>query len=824
MKFKYVLLSGLFLSTGFVACTNEELVEIAAPVNTEEAIALGENYTINVNKVGDQTRSAFNENLSPYWEADDQLGAAWVHLVTGYDANYNVINCNTIGGSYGGFYSNHPFDLIEGVGTNNASFKTVTNAFAGAYVLYYPYNPNVAMQGNEIPVSIKTYETDCKDGETLKNVSENMFSYCPAKFVPGGNQTGQFNLQQIPTLFALRFTPDEKLNMDLAGGITIKNIVIEAKKSRNTVLMSAGKIVTNKAPEADNYNGVNGKDLSEIVQYVGTTYADNFFITALNSDNDNYKMLVKNEPTKKQFIFSALPFSDKADEVIVKVVTDKGVYKKVYEASDAEDVKYINEFNNATQEGGQVRINVILDVTELDDVIYTADEFMKRWNAAATSSTKATLKIGTPLTLTDGLTCDNGYAEIEVKGAALTIPSLNIAKNRTITFSNELVVDGNVFTSGAAEFVANDLTAKEVEIQGEANLKVRKADLLTVASSGIVNLSSAAAGSSIKSIVLEEGTTAVGKLTLNSTDLAITTITGTADTELTLAADMTNPANATLTLGKVNAGAYTLTNNGIVYLNGTYTTTGEIINNAGATLNVNYANSFNLTNSASDGAKAAGVVNIAAGATLTVTTNKEVKNMGIINVTGTLTESAADKLTQTTSDDARIIAKTDNAVIKRFASSSALAKGYIIILKDANYPTAIITNEPTAFEMNKASDASSVPTKANSVFVKYNAKASELSKLIAKNLVLYNNLSLDADMTTTGKFMIAGDVTVSATAAQTLSLSNTPASNSVLKGAKMTIGSYVTLDGASSNATLDVYGSFVNNGGTIGSNITVQYK
>lgn len=745
MKFKYVLLSGLFLSTGFVACTNEELVEISTSVNTEEAIALGENYTINVSKVGEQTRAAFNESLSPYWETGDQLGAAWVHMVTAVDQNDSRIasTVSTIGRSYGGFYSNHPFDLTEGAGTNNASFKTVTNAFAGAYVLYYPYNPNVAMRGDEIPVSIKTYETDCKEGETLKNVSENMFSYCPAKFVPGGNQTGQFTLQQIPALFSLRFTPDEKLNMDLADGITIKNIVIEASAKGSTVLMNAGRIVTDQEPAtADYYNGTNGKDLSKIVKYEGVSSADNFFITALNSDNDNYKMLVKNEPTKKQFIFSTLPLKEAADAVTIKVVTDKGVYKKVYDAGKAEDVKYINEFNNATEEGGQVSINVILDVTELDNVIYTVEEFMNRWNTAATSSTKTTLEIGTPLTLTEGLTCDNGNADIEVTGAALTIPSLNIAKNKTVTFTNELVIDGNVFTSGAAEFVANDLTAKEVEIQGEANLKIRKADLLTVASSGVVELAAAGTGSSIKSIVLEEGTTAVGKLTLNPTNLAINAISGTADTELTLSANMTNPANATLTLGKVNAGSYTLTNNGTVNLNDAYTATAEIINNAGATLNVNATNSFNLINKASEGYKATGIVNIATGVTLTATTNKEIKNAGIINVTGTLTEAAQDKLTQT-DDNARIIAKSENAVIKRYRTSSALTNGYIIILKDANYPAAI-ANEVTAFEMSSASAV--VPTKANSVLVKYNAKASELNAYVSKDLVFYNNLSLDAAM------------------------------------------------------------------------------
>ena len=63
MKLKYVLLSGLFMSVGFAACTNDDFTEVQTPaVNTEDAISLGEGYTITVAN-GDADTRAYMEDL-----------------------------------------------------------------------------------------------------------------------------------------------------------------------------------------------------------------------------------------------------------------------------------------------------------------------------------------------------------------------------------------------------------------------------------------------------------------------------------------------------------------------------------------------------------------------------------------------------------------------------------------------------------------------------------------------------------------------------------------------------------------------------------------
>ena len=80
MKLKYVLFSGLLLSVGFTACTNEDFTEVTTPVNTSEAIALGDNFTIKVGKAGADTKAVFDEDFSPAWEEGDawvQLGYTW---------------------------------------------------------------------------------------------------------------------------------------------------------------------------------------------------------------------------------------------------------------------------------------------------------------------------------------------------------------------------------------------------------------------------------------------------------------------------------------------------------------------------------------------------------------------------------------------------------------------------------------------------------------------------------------------------------------------------------------------------------------------------
>lgn len=847
MKLKYVLLSGLFISA-FSACTNEDFTEVSTPVNTGSAIALGEGYTVQIGKDNALTKALFNDQYNPTWEKTDTLGAAWVHMVTEFDENYDVITCSPIGGSYGGFYSNHPFSLTAGEGTNSGTFKTVTNAFAGAYVLYYPYDKNVAMTGSEIPVGIKSYEFDAEN--TLKHVSENMFSYCPVKFVPGGNQTGEFHLNQIPVLFRLSFRAAKELNMDLSkGGITIKNIVLEAKKgglNGQNVLVADGKIIGGTEPDEDCYNEINNKNLNNIVKYTNDGNVDHLFITVSNSENDDYKLLEKDVLTKKPFIFSTLPLSAAADYVTIKVVTDKGVYAKTYDANVQSEKAVVEGFNRAAYEGGKkpgetvgqpITLNVTLNVTVQDDVIYTTDTFMERWEEAIASEEKATLEVGTDLVLPEGLTCENVNADITVKGHKLTIPSLNFAKAKGIAFENEEVEVENVMSSGSAEITIKNLIAKNVEIAGQGTLRAKNIETLTVASSGVVSLSGVDADSKVKTINIEEGSTVSGTLNLDASSLQIGTLTGAAKSSLFLSANMTNKGN--MTLGVVNTGTYTFTNEGTISVKGQYsgkitnsadatatfdvdgsatitnngtvtlngTQTGAVTNTKDAVLYVNKDNSFRLTN--------AGTVNIAKDAELTAATGKTVANTGIINVTGKLTETATTALTQT-AEDAQIVVKDANAKITMFNSGNPLAQGCIIILNDNNIVNG--SSEPTVFEMTSAT---ATVADAATIWVKYNAKSSELASLLSKNLTFYNNLELTGAMTIGGNFIVAGNTTVTAKAAYKLTITKDKV-NEIKAGAKLALSKNVTIAGSTTGTKLIATGDFSKGEGTIDASLSIN--
>lgn len=855
MKLKYLLASGLFLSTAFVACTNDDFAEISAPVNvnTDDAIALGEGYTINVSK-GVDTRSAFDSKYTPYWEEGDRLGAAWVHMVTELDEDDNtkVADCIAFQSS-DKFYSNHPFTLSEGAGTNNGSFTSPTNAFAGAYVLYYPYDETVAMTGEEIPVTIKSYETDCEN--SLKNISANMFSYSPAAFVPGGPQTGSFSLKQIPVLVRLQFAASKQLNHYLDGGITISNIVIEAKASGSTVLAKSGTLkpvsTVISALTADNYNGVNNKNLKGIVDYDKDEAAENIFVTVLNSDDPKYQIVKKTvagQPdiegiTEGEFVFSMLPLSAKADEVTIKVVTDKGVFATTYDNSTTEGKEKLNLFNEAKKtgtadqtkgeqggaayEGGQVAMGVTLDVTVNDDVIYTVDEFMKRWEEAMGQKNNDPLVIGTPLTLTEALTCDDVTTEVEIKGAALTVPSVNLTHAANVNFNNdELIVKGDVYSSGDAPLTVKKLTAKNVNIEGKADIKAHNIQKLTVASDGNVTLAAYDGAASattkedkavVKEIVINGNASNKGKLTLTPTDLAIEKMDGSNGT-LTLNDDMENAKGATITLGSVTVSSgKKFTNNGTVNLNGPFN--GMFENNAGAKLYINANTSrMTLTNAAADAVKglAAAEVYIKEDVKLTADDTYTVTNKGTINVDGTLEEAANSKVIQT-EDAARINVSETGAVT--FAGTTGVAGGYVIVDAESavtvggatNYIAANVTAATTAINTNAAVYL------MNGNFNSKNFSEGALSSNYASKKLVFTGGTITFDGTnnitmTSGTVEFAGNVTLSpATGVDnncTFTLNG--ASNKVLASGGLTINNPIKIAGSGATLTVEKGAAYKN--------------
>ena len=368
MKLKYVLFSGLLLSVGFTACTNEDFTEAISPVSTD-GIALDE-VTLNVGN-GADTKAALGSDYKPTWEEGDLLGAARFHKIPngGYDNDKEEVTNAGIAGAFDAFNGNYTLELTDGEGTNDGTFTTQnsTGLEAGAHVLYYPQYKDVTPVGKKnLPVKIQFYDIDCAD--PMWNLNENMFAYSAVKFVPGQKEIDDYTLRQVPVLYNLYFEASEHLTQNLDGPITIKHIVVEAWNGTESVVTEYGQIVpvgTNIQSAAD----YNNNDLNKYIKYQDVPNTeengenvDHLFYNVKNSASNDYQLITKGVKTVKGFKFMALPWSGEADFVIIKAVTDKGTFTKTYKAGDKNEAgtEYLKKFNEeATAEGGQISLNYL---------------------------------------------------------------------------------------------------------------------------------------------------------------------------------------------------------------------------------------------------------------------------------------------------------------------------------------------------------------------------------------------------------------------------------------------------------------------------------
>lgn len=799
MKLKHVFLSSLFLSATFVACTNDDFAESSAPVNTKGAIALGEGFSINVTKPGiADTKAEFNDKLQAVWEEGDQIGAAWYHMVTGIEDDNETVSpggISNIGSSYGGLFSNHPFTLSKGAGTTGAEFTSPTNAFAGAYILYYNYDPTVSIKSDAIPVEVKAKQVmDCKTN-TLAAVNDNMFSYGVAKFVPGGPKTGNFTLTQVPVLWKLAFRAKDQVLLGMIKDLSIEKVIVMATNTEGdysankSVLVTKGEIKPGTAPTVANYN--DNEIPAAKYDPVAASEVDHFTLSVENGTAD-YTIKELNTLTKP-FYFSMLPFKGKAKEVTIKVVAKNGmVFKTVYKESDTEVGKMalaqvFNAEGGAVSENGQVVLNVTLDVTEQDDVIYTESQFKTKLEEAIASGKNATLKIGEDLELTEELVYSNAKNSVTVtvgstkEKHSITVPSLDITKGN-LKFVSPLIVKGDADISAHSKFEAEELSVEgKMSAEGVADIKAKAIKELNIATSGEVTLQGAV------TTINNEGT-----LEISGAELKTVNNSGQRG-NITINANVKN--NGTFT----NAAAVTIAgnfeNNGIFTQNGTLVANAKFKNNSGATLNINLgANTMQFENEAATAnpKKAAAVINVAKGATLTAEAGSV--NNGKIVVNGTLNEAAADALTQTGANAVVEVSGT----LTFTATHTAWTQGSIVMQStDATVNGA--ATDRISLVINKDTDLTELAGKGATDLIIDGNYTIENGK--ANNLKDYN-LCLKGGTVTLGEAMtmesgkvvtVAGNVILTSTAAKTLTLDGSE--NEVLRGAKLTVAGMVTLTG-----------------------------
>ena len=843
MKLKHVLFSGLLLSVGLTACTNDEFTEVQTPaLNTEDGIALGEGITITGTKVANPaTRAEVSDDLgSAMWETTDTIGAAWYNMITGYNPNTGVPTGGQGFNSPAVYASNTWFKFNGQVGDDMslASFKSEANLMAGAYVLYYPYNPGITTSAGftGIPVALpETQKMDCTAGKELDGVNDNLFAYSIVPFVKGGEQTDEFELQQVTNIFAIRFMVENQDLLELENNIEIKKVIIKANNSSSTTILPIKGAIgvptgsVNYADEAYGTTKFAKTDLTEQLVLDVTNAGDNYVITGMGQEN----------ATKKPFYISALPFDGTdLDEFTVQILTDQDrVLSATYRATSIEGA--LNLYNKvkdqAFKEGQLIQINVVLSDMEDQATIYTAESFQKQWLQVMNGTKTDAMVIGQSIDLT-GVTLPalNKDVQVTIQGAPLKVKDLNM-ESGALDIQNQLTVTGNLTfgsdaialtttggtldVEGALNVSGNNGTANAVKVGKVANLNIQRSGTIKI--EGTTNTSSVVTGAIAN---LTNG----GNLTLSSVNL---TGTSTNNGTLTLGdAKVTNKGTLTNT-GELALGTNNFENNKTFNLNGengAVSGTGTFNNNAGATLNINTNASFKIANNAAttNPAAAAAEINIsgtaADGVILTVDGTNSLTNAGIININayGELSETAG--LTQ--SNGAAQINVAENGEI---SVVTVITTGFIVVDPSVTVDGTGATTSAIAQEINNANALNTLGSNVNTLLIKTNLTVdnSVAAILGAKNLILYNNLTLQENLTMTSsyKVVVADNVTVTGSeAGKEFTLVGT--GNEILAGASLTVGNNVTLKGQSS-ATLKADGGLNKSGtGAIETaNLTINY-
>ena len=663
MKLKYVLLSGLFMSVGFAACTNDDFTEAVAPVNTEDAISLGEGYTITVAKGNADTRAYMEDLQTAVWEETDTLGAAWYDKITKAAINpssgkLEITHEATKNGSDAVYETVRQFkwDSWAGDDKTSAVFKTGEDINAGAYMLYYPYSKG---ELNETAGSLEVnlpaeQDMDCTTGNELKGVSKSIFAYAPVAFLEGGAQaTEEFNLNQLTNVLALQFKIEDSKLLGLLNKVSIAKVIISAKDANGDALASKGEIAvptvsTTATETVDTYlaNNFDGKDLFSVEET-----ADQIILNVTGASDDYAITKLGKDGMTKAFYISMLPAEADLTEFTVRILTDNDVVlAKTYKnTSDAEGKKIVDALNKQVKEQGQlIKLNVTLEDLNDTEEIYVESQFKSQWEAALKSTEASKLNVAAELDLSDyELDINAAAGDITITGKPVTVKSLTSDANTKLIIDNNMTVKGNVSVGPKAGAISTG-NAGELNVEGKMEVNGTTGALtigsiaeLETAISGQITLkgvdnTSLAAITDAEEYPMLGKVTNNGDLTLNENILLITELTNSKDGELIVNGTLYNYGkliqNGEMTTPDVGA----LNNTKGATATFTKATGGQgtalnILNAKGATINVEIEGNYNSnTNKNDNGARFAvnatnkGTINVKKGY-LTTDSGKEFK-------------------------------------------------------------------------------------------------------------------------------------------------------------------------------------------------------
>lgn len=597
MKVKNLILGSLLLTATFAACTNEELVEINQP-QTEKAIALGEDFTINGGFSNEAlSRAIYKEesasSIKSLWEPNDSVGGAWYAAYTSTSGGVKY-GFNFDGGR---FASNHPYARTSTDGNlATAEFGTITNTFAGKYVLYYPYDATVAAVSATIPVKIETAQV-MDVANPMAHVNANMFAYDDVEFLVGGNQTSDFELKSVPVLFRLQF----KANETTRGlvGQTISKIIIEANTDG---LVSQGEIVT-----------VTGAYKDTKVKYQATaSKRTNVYTLDVvgNEDNTDYQVTAIGADgiTKKAFYIAMLPaVAEELNTMSIKVITTDGeAFVKEITGLSVTD----NDYEQILAvEGGFFNYAITLDEVSDEDgqSVYTLAQFNDAWAAALKSNKETEIKLGAPISM-ESLEMDAVNKSVKITGAQLSVDALTITDCEGLSIDNLVAETVDVDSYGVLN-VVKKANIKTLNVAGEMNIGEDGADATVVLGNVTVarNASLAVYGGAYVSSTKENVISTInaglrsdltlsklritgagvysGDVTTSAVHAGTTTIKSTAE----VVANGANFSGAVENAGAIisdEARFYALTNSGVIYINDGYVdNTYSVYTFNGSTLN-----------------------------------------------------------------------------------------------------------------------------------------------------------------------------------------------------------------------------------------------
>lgn len=454
MKAKHLLFSGIFLSMGFAACTNE--VDEFAPQAQDKdfpAVELGKDFSINVTNADFSadaaTRAAFEKVGTKWfasWQENDTIGAAWFNKFVYDKATGKVSVSKSVFTGLGEYGSNSAF-----VWQGGTVFESEAISKLGAYVLYYPYNKAITDNMTEIPV-VEIEGTQPFDVQNpTAQVTANMTAANVAVFGQSGNQAPTFTVEQIPNLYALSFYIQNEALLELDQPVKITHVMLEvddkaAKFNTNGTIKPSSYDITPAT-----YNGEVGAPAMPTIKFTGAAQKEDRIIVEVANEGKNSDYYIRNtgkENGTEKFYFSLLPTEELTKNVTFKIIGKVGKTTKVFTKTvNFAATDHLSEEKEGfawkmSQKGKVINLAVELTHQSTETGIYSVDQFVENWVAGDTKFTLAVPMDLTKLTAAQQKKVNFTLPEdkhVIFEGEKVTLPAVE----GMYTFNNEVKIDGD---------------------------------------------------------------------------------------------------------------------------------------------------------------------------------------------------------------------------------------------------------------------------------------------------------------------------------------------------------------------------------------------